>query len=171
MEPVMRQKLHEVCEDYQRLNDLMATNEVASDPDLFQKHAKKAKDISALVKRFKEFLHDEEEHAGATEMFHNESDPEMREMADIERRELAARIKEHEIELKLLLLPKDPNDSKNTIVELRAGTGGDEAALFCADLFKAYVRYAEIKGWKVEILNTNEIGLGGYKEITFKITG
>ena len=167
----MRQKLLQVREEYQRLNELMGTNEVASNPDLYQKHAKAASDIGDLVKRFNQFLKDEEGHAEAEEIFQEESDPEMKEMADAERKELAAAIEEHDKELKILLLPKDPNDAKNTIVELRAGTGGDEAALFCADLFKAYSRYAEIKGWKVEILNTNDIGIGGYKEISFKVTG
>lgn len=167
----MRQKLLEVREEYQRLNDLMATNEVASNPDLYQKHATSAKGIKELVDRFDQFLKDEAGLAGAEEMFQEESDPEIREMADMERKELSAAIEEHEQELKILLLPKDPNDEKNTIVELRAGTGGDEAALFCADLYKAYTRYAESKGWKVEVLSTNEIGIGGYKEISFKVTG
>ena len=167
----MREKLLEVSGEYKRLNELMATTEVATNHALFQKHAKAASDIASLVNRFNKFLRDDKDLAGAEEMFREESDPEMREMIDAERKELAIAVKEHEVALKLLLLPKDPNDGKNTIVELRAGTGGDEAALFCADLFKAYVRYAEIKGWKVEILNSNVIGLGGYKEISFKVTG
>ncbi len=167
----MRQKLLEVREEYQRLNDLMATNEVASNPDLYQKHATSAKGIKELVDRFEQYLIDEAGLEGAEEMFQEESDPDMREMADAERKELSVAIEEHEKELKILLLPKDPNDEKNTIVELRAGTGGDEAALFCADLFKAYSRFAETKGWKVEVLSTNEIGIGGYKEISFKVTG
>lgn len=167
----MRQKLLEVREEYQRLNDLMATNEVASNPDLYQKHATSAKGIKELVDRFEQYLIDEAGFQGAEEMFQEESDPDMREMADAERKELSVAIEEHEKELKILLLPKDPNDEKNTIVELRAGTGGDEAALFCADLFKAYSRFAETKGWKVEVLSTNEIGIGGYKEISFKVTG
>jgi len=167
----MRQKLLEVREEYQRLNDLMATNEVASNPDLYQKHATSAKGIKELVDRFEQYLIDEAGLEGAEEMFQEESDPEIREMADAERKELSVAIEEHEKELKILLLPKDPNDEKNTIVELRAGTGGDEAALFCADLFKAYSRFAETKCWKVEVLSTNEIGIGGYKEISFKVTG
>lgn len=167
----MREKLLEVCKEFDNLNELMGTNEVASNPELYRKHAKAQSDIKDLVHRFNAFLKDEAELQGAEAMLQEETDPEMREMAEEERKELSATVEVHEQELKVLLLPKDPNDAKNTIVEIRAGTGGDEAALFVADLFKAYSRFAEVKGWKVEILNTNETGIGGYKEISFKVSG
>ncbi|HIA47714.1 MAG TPA: peptide chain release factor 1 [Candidatus Hydrogenedentes bacterium] len=167
----MREKLLQVCKEYDHLNELMATNEIASNPDLYRKHAKSQKDISALVHRFNAFLKDESDLESAESLLRDETDADIREMAEEERKEISVKVDEHEQELKVLLLPKDPNDAKNTIVEIRAGTGGDEAALFCADLFKAYSRFAEIKGWKVEILNTHETGIGGYKEISFKISG
>lgn len=167
----MREKLLQVCKEYDHLNELMATNEIASKPDLYRKHAKSQKDISALVHRFNDFIKDEADLESAESMLREETDADMREMAEEERKELSAKVEEHEQELKILLLPKDPNDAKNTIVEIRAGTGGDEAALFCADLFKAYCRFAETKDWKVEILNTHETGIGGYKEISFKVSG
>ncbi len=167
----MREKLLEVCKEYDHLNELMASNEVASNPDVYQKHARAQSSINALVHRFNAFLKDESDMQSAESMLREESDPEIREMAEEERKELAAVVDEHEKELKVLLLPKDPNDEKNTIVEIRAGTGGDEATLFVADLYKAYGKFAEIKGWKVEVLNTNETGIGGFKEISFRVSG
>lgn len=167
----MREKLLQVREEYDRLSGLMATNEVASDPDEYRKYAKAQSDIGELVKRFRQFLRDETDFKGAEAILRDETDPDLREMAEEEKAGLIDVMNEHEKDLKLLLLPKDPLDAKNTIVELRAGTGGDEAGLFCADLFKAYSRFAETKGWKVEVLNTNETGVGGFKEISFKVSG
>jgi len=167
----MRQKLLEVQKEYDRLNTAMATQEVASDPNVYRKHAQAQSQIADIVDRFKQFLVDETAHDDAVAIFQEETDPEMREMADEERKEMAVALEEHEAELKILLLPKDPNDAKNTIVEIRAGAGGDEAGLFVADIFRAYSRFAEVKGWKVEVLNSNETGIGGYKEISFQVTG
>lgn len=167
----MRQKLLEVQKEYDRLNTIMATQEVASDPNAYRQHAQAQSQIADIVARFRQFLADEKAHEEAVSILQEESDPEMREMVDEERREMATALEEHEQELKVLLLPKDPNDAKNTIVEIRAGTGGDEAALFVADLFRAYTRFSEIKGWKVGVLNSNETGIGGYKEISFQVTG
>lgn len=167
----MRQKLLEVQKEYDRLNSVMATQEVASDPNAFRKHAQAQSQIADIVTRFRQFLSDEQAHDDAVSILQDETDPEMREMADEERREMETALEEHERELKVLLLPKDPNDEKNTIVEIRAGTGGDEAALFVADMYRAYTRFSEVKGWKVSVLNSNETGIGGYKEISFQITG
>ncbi|PCJ63995.1 MAG: peptide chain release factor 1 [Candidatus Hydrogenedentota bacterium] len=167
----MRQKLLEVREEYQRLSELMATQEVASDPDVYRKHAQALASISDVVQRFNIFLKDDEALQDAKEIIKDESDPEMREMADEEKHAMEAAIEGHIAELKVLLLTKDPNDAKNTIVEIRAGAGGDEAALFCADLYRAYIRYIENKGWKIEVLNSNETGIGGFKEISFQVTG
>jgi peptide chain release factor 1 len=171
MEHIMRQKLLEVQKEYDRLNSVMATQEVASDPNAFRKHAQAQSQIADIVTRFRQFLSDEQAHDDAVSILQDETDPEMREMADEERREMETALEEHERELKVLLLPKDPNDEKNTIVEIRAGTGGDEAALFVADMYRAYTRFSEVKGWKVSVLNSNETGIGGYKEISFQITG
>ncbi len=167
----MRQKLLEVREEYQRLSELMATQEVASDPVVYRKHAQALASISDVVQRFNIFLKDDQALQDAKEIIKDESDPEMREMADEEKHAMEAAIEEHIAELKVLLLTKDPNDAKNTIVEIRAGAGGDEAALFCADLYRAYIRYVEAKGWKIEVLNSNETGIGGFKEISFQVSG
>ena len=107
----------------------------------------------------------------AEAILYEESDPELRQMAEEEKHQLTDTLEARELELKLLLIPGDPNDEKNTIMEIRAGTGGEEAALFAADLFRMYSRYAEIKAWKVEILNSHTTGMGGFKEISFKVAG
>ena len=167
----MRQKLLEVSEEHDRLSVAMGTQEVASDPNTYRKHAQAQADISGIVARFKLFQRDEEQLAGANAMVKEESDPELRDLALEEKHELEAALEEHEDALRLLLIPKDPNDSKNTIVEIRAGTGGDEAALFVADLYRAYIRFAESKDWKIEGLSSSETGIGGFKEISFKVSG
>ncbi len=167
----MRQKLLEVSEEQERLSSLMGTQEVASDPEVYRKHAQARAEISEIVERFKLFQRDEEQLSGANAMLKEETDPELRELALEEKNQLEAALEEHEQALRLLLIPKDPNDSKNTIVEIRAGTGGDEAALFVADLYRAYTRFAESKGWKIEVLSSNETGIGGFKEISFKVSG
>jgi len=167
----MRQKLLEVREEYNRLSELMATQEVASDPTVYRKHAQALASISDVVQRFNAFLKDDEALQDAKEILNDESDPEMREMASEEKHAMEDAIEGHIAELKVLLLTKDPNDAKNTIVEIRAGAGGDEAALFCADLYRAYTRYIDTKGWKIEVLNSNETGIGGFKEISFQVSG
>jgi peptide chain release factor 1 len=171
MEKNMRQKLAEIAAEYDRTSERMSSQEIASDPKAYGDLAKKQRRLDPVVKRFKLFLRDEEALRGAETMLNDESDADMRAMASDERDELRAALEEHEQELRILLLPKDPNDDRNTIVEIRAGTGGDEAALFGADLYRAYARYAEIMGWRVEILSRNETGIGGLKEISFKISG
>ena len=167
----MRQKLLEVCEEHARLSARMGTQEVASDPGVYRKHAQAQADIGGIVERFKLFQRDEEQLAGANAMLKEESDQELRELALEEKEHLEAAMEEHVQALRLLLIPKDPNDSKNTIVEIRAGTGGDEAALFVADLYRAYTRFTESKAWKIEVLSSNETGIGGFKEISFKVSG
>jgi peptide chain release factor 1 len=171
MEKAMRDKLLAILEEFDRLSTEMATQEVASDPARYQKCARAQADISDAVATFRRYLDIESELDGAEEMLRSESDPELREMAEEEKRSHSATVEELEADLRVKLLPKDPNDAKNTIMEIRAGTGGDEAGLFVADLYNMYTRYAETKGWKTDILNSNETGLGGYKEISFKIDG
>ncbi|MCX5758377.1 MAG: peptide chain release factor 1, partial [Candidatus Hydrogenedentes bacterium] len=160
-----------VVEEFDRLSREMATQEVASSPDVYRRHAKAQSDIQELVTCFRHYQLNVARLNEADQILRDENDLEIREMADEEKRDLTTSLEELEAQLKLLLLPKDPLDAKNTIVEIRAGTGGEEAALFAADLFRMYSRYAERKGWRLEVMNTNATGLGGFKEITFKITG
>jgi peptide chain release factor 1 len=171
MDRVMREKLLTLAQEYDRLAQAMSTQEVASDPSAYRTHAKAHAALADLVSCFRRYELQEESLAEAERVLHEESDPELLEMAQQERDELRESLVRIEQDLKLLLLPKDPNDDKNTIVEIRAGTGGEEAALFVADLYRMYSRYAEIKGWRIEIIHSNPTELGGYKEIVFQVTG
>ncbi|MFO7976008.1 MAG: peptide chain release factor 1 [Candidatus Hydrogenedentota bacterium] len=167
----MREKLRDVVAEYDRLSQQMASQEVASDYDSYLKCAKAQKRIQPLVECFKEFENEEDRLEQAESILYEESDPELREMAEEEKHRITELLAKREHQLKLLLIPGDPNDEKNTIMEIRAGTGGEEAALFAADLFRMYSRFAEIKGWKVEVLNAHETGMGGFKEISFRLAG
>ena len=171
MEKVMREKLRDVLAEYDRLSREMASQEVASDHDRYMKCAKAQKRIQPLVDCFRKYDTEENRLEQAEAILYEESDPELRQMAEEEKHQLTDTLEARELELKLLLIPGDPNDEKNTIMEIRAGTGGEEAALFAADLFRMYSRYAEIKAWKVEILNSHTTGMGGFKEISFKVAG
>ena len=171
MEKVMREKLRDVLAEYDRLSREMASQEVASDHDRYMKCAKAQKRIQPLVDCFRKYETEENRLEQAEAILYEESDPELRQMAEEEKHQLTDTLEARELELKLLLIPGDPNDEKNTIMEIRAGTGGEEAALFAADLFRMYSRYAEIKAWKVEILNSHTTGMGGFKEISFKVAG
>jgi len=171
MEPHVREKLLTVADEYDKLSNEMASPEVASDPRVYRRHAMKQAAMEELVSCFRHYQLSEQSLAEAEEILHDDSDPELREIAEQEKHELKGTLEELEQKLKLLLLPKDPNDAKNTIVEIRAGTGGEEAALFVADLFRMYSRYAEMREWKTEVLSSNPTGLGGFKEIIFKVNG
>ncbi len=167
----MHDKLLAVAEEYDRLSREMATQEVASNSEVYLRHAKAQRDIEDLVLCFKHYQLTEQRLGDAEQLLREETDSELRQMADEEKRELAAVLDDLELQLKTLLLPKDPNDAKNTIMEIRAGTGGEEAALFAADLFRMYSRFSEVKGWRLEMLSSNPTGLGGFKEIIFKVDG
>jgi len=167
----MYQKLLEISEEHERLNVRMSTQEVAANPTEYAKVAKAQSEINDIVRCFGLYQDAESRFKEAETILHEESDAELCEMAELDRDEAKPELEEREQELKILLLPKDPNDSKNTIVEIRAGTGGDEAGLFAADLFRMYERFAELKHWKIDILNSNPTGLGGFKEISFKVDG
>ncbi len=167
----MRQKLLGILEEYDRLSETMCRQEIASNPDEYRKVAKKQAEFEDLVAAFRKFMREESQLADTQELLANESDPELRAMAEEERNSLEASIESLEKDLQVLLLPKDPNDAKNTIVEIRAGTGGEEAALFASDLFRMYSRFAEQKGWTVEVMNSSPTGIGGYKEISFMVAG
>ena len=144
---------------------------LASDPGRFQKLMKEQSELQPIADAYKEYKKCQETVEESQAMLEEESDPEMRQMLKEELSDARKRIEELEKELKILLLPKDPNDSKNVIVEIRAGAGGDEAALFAAEIYRMYVKYAESQRWKTELLSLNENGIGGFKEATFMING
>ena len=144
---------------------------VANDPARFQKLMKEQSELQPIVDAYKEYKACQQTVEESLMMLDEESDEEMREMLKEELADAKSRIEELETELKILLLPKDPNDSKNVIVEIRAGAGGDEAALFAAEIYRMYVKYAESLRWKTELMSLNENGIGGFKEVTFMING
>jgi peptide chain release factor 1 len=167
----LTEKLDQLGARYDELTQQLATAEVASDSSRFQKIAKQHAELEEIVAKHREFKQIEKDLAGAHQLVVEADDAEMKQMAQEEEKQLAARKETVERELKLLLLPKDPNDEKSVIVEIRAGTGGDEAALFAAELFRMYSRYAETQGWKVEVLESSPSSLGGLKEIVAAIQG
>jgi peptide chain release factor 1 len=164
-------KLDQLGTRYDELTQQLSTAEVASDSARFQKIAKQHAELEEIVAKHREFKQIEKDLAGAHQMVLENEDAEMKQMALDEEKQLIARKEIVERELKLLLLPKDPNDEKSVIVEIRAGTGGDEAALFAGELFRMYSRYAETLGWKVEVLESSPSNLGGLKEIVAAIQG
>jgi peptide chain release factor 1 len=164
-------KLDQLGTRYDELTQQLSTAEVASDSARFQKIAKQHAELEEIVAKHREFKQLEKDLAGAHQMVLENEDAEMKQMALDEEKQLVARREIVERELKLLLLPKDPNDEKSVIVEIRAGTGGDEAALFAGELFRMYARYAETLGWKVEVLESSPSSLGGMKEIVAAIQG
>jgi peptide chain release factor 1 len=167
----MLEKLAAVEARYNELSQLMASPEVTSSPDLLMKYGQEQSNLEPVVTayhRYRQVLAHLEE---AEEMLDESLDDEMRAMAREEVDQLREEQEALESELEFMLLPKDPNDEKNVIVEIRAGAGGDEAGLFAADLFRIYTRYAESQGWKSSILSRNESGIGGYKEIIFQVAG
>ena len=166
---------------FDRLEDLLIRMEeilselqepdVASDQTRFRKLMKEQNDLSPIVEAYKEYKTCKQNIEDSLQMLEEESDDEMRELAKEELNESKARVEELEKELKILLLPKDPNDDKNVVVEIRAGAGGDEAALFAAEIYRMYLHYAESRRWKVELVECEEIGIGGMKNVTFMING
>ena len=166
---------------FDRLEDLLIRFEeimselnepsVINDQARFQKLMKEQSDLQPIVDAYKEYKDCKQTVEDSLVMLGEESDEEMREMLKEELNDAKKRIEELEHELKILLLPKDPNDEKNVIVEIRAGAGGDEAALFAAEVYRMYVKYAESRRWRTEMMSLNENGIGGFKEVTFMITG
>ena len=171
----------EEIEMFDKLEDLLIRLEeilselqepdVASDPNRFRKLMKEQSEITPIVEAYKEYKACKQNIEESLELLNEESDEDMRELAKEELNESKARVEELEHELKILLLPKDPNDDKNVVVEIRAGAGGDEAALFAAEIYRMYLHYAESKRWKVELVECEEIGIGGMKNVTFMIDG
>ena len=151
----------------QQLND----PDVAGDQNWFRDLMKEQSDLAPIVEKYKEYVQEKQNIEESLELLEEESDEEMKELAKEELSESKANVERLEEELKILLIPKDPNDDKNIIVEIRAGAGGDEAALFAADVARMYRSYAEGRRWKVETLSFNESGIGGFKELVFMISG
>ena len=164
----MFEKLENVEKRYEELTKLISDPEVISNHEEWQKLMKEHASIEDVVLKFREYKKVKQAMEEAEELLH---DPEMKELAEIEYYEKKEALPKLEEELKFLLIPKDPDDDKNIMCEIRAGAGGEEAALFAGTLFRMYSMYAEKKHWKLEVLNENETGLGGYKEISFMITG
>ena len=166
----MFDKLDFITDKYDELSRLVSDPEIIANQPVWQKHIKEMGEMEPIVKKYKEYKKAKADLADAKEML-AEDDEEIREMAKMEISELNELIETQEEELKVLLLPKDPNDEKNVILEVRAGTGGDEAALFGADLLRMYIRYAERRHWKTEMMEVNDTGIGGIKEAVILIKG
>lgn len=167
----MLERLQMLEEKYEELTQKMIDPDVLNNPAELHKCAKAQADLEDVVMVYRKYKKVLGELEDSKAMLQEKLDPEMDEMVKAEIKDLGEQKEALEQELTVLLLPKDPNDSKNVIMEIRAGTGGEEAALFAADLFRMYTRYAEIRGWKTEVMNTNYTDVGGYKEITFMIEG
>lgn len=167
----MLERLELVEDRYEKLNALLSDPEIVSNIDKLREYSKEQSDIEDVVTTYRSYKDLKEELADAKEMQSEDLDEEMSEMIKAEISELEKNIEQLEEELKILLLPKDPNDDKNVIVEIRAAAGGDEAGLFAGDLYRMYSRYAEVNRWKTEVIDAHTTGVGGYKEITFMIHG
>lgn len=167
----MFDKLAFIEDRYEELSAKISDPDVIADQQQWQKLCKENADITPIVEKYREYKKAKTDLDDARAMLDDSPDREFKELLEEEIESSKAHIAQIEEELKVLLLPKDPNDDKNVIVEIRGGAGGDEAALFAGDLFRMYSMYAELRRWKVEILNTNATEIGGYKEISFSING
>jgi peptide chain release factor 1 len=166
----MFERLERIADRYEELGREMASDEIVNDQQKYQKVAKQHRELQPVVEKFREYKSTQQGIADSRLML-EESDAEIRAMAEEELAQLEERLPKIEDDLKLLLLPKDPNDEKNVILEIRAGTGGDEASLFAAEVFRMYSRFAEQHRWKVEVLSSSESGIGGLKEVIAIIEG
>ncbi|HEY8445654.1 MAG TPA: peptide chain release factor 1 [Thermomicrobiales bacterium] len=162
--------LAEIDRRYHELDHLLADPAIATDPQKLQEYGRERAELEEVVAAYKE-LRDTESQIAETESLTRDPDPEIADLAIDELKRLREQREQTLKRIKLLLVPKDPNDEKNVIVEIRAGTGGEEAALFAADLFRMYTRYAERQRWKVEVLSSTETDTGGFREIIFKVSG
>ena len=167
----MFDKLEDLLHHYEELMNTLSEPDVANDPNRFRKLMKEQSDLQPIVEAYKEYKQCKQNIEDSLAILDEESDEEMRELAKEELSDSKAKLGELEQKLKILLLPKDPNDDKNVIVEIRAGAGGEEAALFAAETYRMYVHYAERRGWKVETLEADETGIGGMKSVNFMVTG
>ncbi|HDP79394.1 MAG TPA: peptide chain release factor 1 [Spirochaetes bacterium] len=167
----MEDKILRLASKFREIEQELSRPEVASNPARFRDLNREYARLRPIVQRYEEYARSKKELAESREMLKVERDPDMRDMLHSEIGKLEDEIAEAEKELLVLLLPADPNTGKNIIMEIRAGTGGEEAALFCADLFRMYSRYCETRGWKTEVFETNMTGIGGYKEVIFSVSG
>lgn len=167
----MFDRLAAVEDRYEKLNELLSDPDVVSDPKKLREYSKEQSDIQETVQTYREYKQVKEELQDAKLLLEDKLDAEMRELVKEEVASLEERAEQLEEQLKILLIPKDPNDDKNVIMEIRGAAGGEEAALFAGDLFRMYSRYAESQGWKIDVIEANSTGLGGYKEIIFMING
>ena len=167
----MFESLDEIIVHYEELMMELGSPDVANNQDRFRKLMKEQSDLEPLVNTYKQYKNSKKSQEDALALLDSESDEELREMAKEELADSKKLESELEEKLKILLLPKDPNDDKNIVLEIRAGAGGDEAALFAAELFRMYQHYSDTHHWKVEIMSLNESGIGGYKEVIAMVTG
>nr|WP_217282419.1 peptide chain release factor 1 [Cytobacillus horneckiae] len=164
-------RLQSVEDRYERLNELLSDPEIVNDPKKLREYSKEQSDIQDTVDTYREYKDVYEQFKDAKAMLEEKLDADMREMVKEELAELETSVEDLEGRLKILLIPKDPNDDKNVIMEIRGAAGGDEAALFAGDLYRMYSRFAETQGWKIDVIETSSTGVGGYKEIIFMING
>ena len=164
----MLDRLKQLDNKYTEIQQRMESGEIFSDPTAYTKCARELKELEPIVLCYREYCSCQKQMSDAQELM---SDPEFKELAQEEYSEAKAKLEELEEKLKILLLPKDPNDSRNVIMEIRGGVGGEESSLFAYDLFRMYSMYAERKGWKIDVVNLNETELGGIKEISFVVEG
>lgn len=167
----MIEKLESVRENFKELTDKLSNPKVIGNQAEFQKLAKRRAELEPVVAAYQQFCEMQARLDGARQMLESENDAELRELAELEIAELEPELEKFSSELKMLLIPKDEDDKKNTIIEIRAGTGGEEAALFAADLYRMYSRYAERQGWKCELMSMSETGIGGIKEVVISVQG
>ena len=167
----MFDKLEDLLHHYEELMNTLSEPDVANDPKRFQKLMKEQSDLAPIVEAYTQYKQAKQSIEDSLLMLEEESDEEMRELAKEELNDAKNQVEELENKLKILLLPKDPNDDKNVIVEIRAGAGGEEAALFAAEIYRMYVHYAEGRHWKVETLEADETGIGGMKSVDFMVSG
>ena len=167
----MFDRLEDTVNRYEDITAELGNPDVVNDQNRFRKLMKEQSSLAPLIAAYTEFKNCKQTNEDSLQLLDEESDEELKELAKEELNEAKKRVEELENEIKILLLPKDPNDDKDIIVEIRAGAGGDEAALFAAELFRMYTHYVESKGWKVEVVNADETGIGGMKEIEFMVKG
>ena len=167
----MFDRLEDTVNRYEDITAELGNPDVVNDQNRFRKLMKEQSDLQPIVDAYREYKKNKETIQDSLSMLEEEKDEDMREMLKEELSEAKKNVEELEHELKILLLPKDPNDNKNVIVEIRAGAGGEEAALFAAEIYRMYVHYAERRGWKVETLEADETGIGGMKSVNFMVTG
>ena len=167
----MLDKLAQIETRYEALTNELSSPELWSNPAAYAKAAKQHRSLGEIVEKYRALISIKDQISGALELQQSAEDEEMRELARVEIEALQAQREQTESDLKLLLVPSDPNDEKNVILEIRAGTGGDEASLFAADILRMYARYAERQRWKMEILDASETGIGGIKEAVALIEG